>query len=204
MITIRPGVMSDADTMSRCELAAFADDPMIMWMFGAGAVDDDIYASGVHAFYHFWGVNALRTGVVDIAMNDANEFVGAALWMPPGVTDWDDERQRAFEAAVAPAAFDQGARAFAAVPVLDAHVPTEPHWYLGTISVLPPHQHGGVGGSLLRLGLARADETSSPVYLESTNPVNVSLYEHFGFAIREVYELVPGGPQITGMVRPPQ
>jgi ribosomal protein S18 acetylase RimI-like enzyme len=205
MVTIRPGVTADAHAMSMCELAAFADDPMIMWMFGAGIADDDKYEAGVHAFYHFWGVNALKAGVVDIAESDeSGALVAGALWMPPGVTDWDDERQQAFEKVVRATAFDRGERALTGVQALDAHLPPEQHWYLGTISVLPAHQHSGVGGALLRHGLARADGRSSSIYLESTNPRNVALYEHFGFAVREVYELVPGGPQVAGMLRPPQ
>ncbi len=86
--------------------------------------------------------------------------------------------------------------------MLDAHVPSEPHWYLGTISVDPGHHGNGVGGALLRHGLSRVDATSMPTYLEVTKPANISLYKHFGFDEREAFTIGSDSPPITGMLRP--
>jgi ribosomal protein S18 acetylase RimI-like enzyme len=202
MVTIRPGVASDADALTDCEVAAFTGDPMIEWMLGDGVVSPDVVARGSHAFYNFWTVNALNTGLVDIAADESGALLGGALWIEPGVTDWDETRQRAFAERMRESAYDQGAKTLPGVEVLDAHVPTEPHWYLGTISVVPSQHGNGVGGALLRHGLGRVDATSMPTYLEVTKPSNIGLYKHFGFNECETFTIGDGSPPITSMLRP--
>ena len=122
--------------------------------------------------------------------------------MEPGVTDWDESRQRAFSERMQEGAYDQGVKTLAGVEVLDAHVPPDAHWYLGTISVVPRQQGNGVGGALLRHGLSRVNATSMPTYLEVTEPANISLYKHFGFDERETFTIGCDSPPITGMLRP--
>ena len=51
---------------------------MIEWMFGDGTVGADVVARGSHAFYNFWTVNALNTGIVDIAVDDSGVPPSAA------------------------------------------------------------------------------------------------------------------------------
>ncbi|HEU4784866.1 MAG TPA: GNAT family N-acetyltransferase, partial [Ktedonobacterales bacterium] len=60
---------------------------------------------------------------------------------------------------------------------------SEPHWYLWILGVEPACQGKGIGGALLRAGLAQADTAQMPCYLETMNGENVPLYEHFGFVV---------------------
>jgi ribosomal protein S18 acetylase RimI-like enzyme len=59
-----------------------------------------------------------------------------------------------------------------------------PHLYLYNLAVDPKHQRKGWTSVLLNPMLAKADELRLPCYLESPER-NVSLYEHFGFEVKE-------------------
>src|SRR5205814_750721 len=48
----------------------------------------------------------------------------------------------------------------------------EPHRYLYFLGVDPPHQRKGLGGELLRPGLAQADRDGLPCYLETGKESN--------------------------------
>jgi ribosomal protein S18 acetylase RimI-like enzyme len=77
-----------------------------------------------------------------------------------------------------------------------------PHWYLWVLGVEPAHQGQGIGGRLLRAGLARADASHLPCYLETMNPNNVPLYQKFGFTITSEGNIPGSSVRMWGMVRP--
>lgn len=85
---------------------------------------------------------------------------------------------------------------------LSAYPRDEPHWYLAFIGVDPARQGSGVGAALLRSRLRRCDEEGLPAYLESSNPANVPLYEHFGFQVTGTLELPEEAPVLDTMWRP--
>jgi ribosomal protein S18 acetylase RimI-like enzyme len=78
------------------------------------------------------------------------------------------------------------------------------HWYLWAIAVEPGCQGIGVAARLLRPMLARSDREGMPVYLETHNLQNVTLYERYGFAVLEEGR-VPGStvPVFAMLRRPP-
>ena len=78
----------------------------------------------------------------------------------------------------------------------------EPHWYVHVLAVHPSQQGKGLGGALLELGLARADGQRLPVYLETSNPRNLTFYGHFGFEVLQEVD-TPGGPPLWTMLRQP-
>lgn len=61
--------------------------------------------------------------------------------------------------------------------------PIEPHWYLATLGVVPDARSRGVGSSLLRCLLGRADRDALPCYLETDRAENLAFYEAAGFAV---------------------
>lgn len=79
---------------------------------------------------------------------------------------------------------------------------TGPHWYLWVLGVEPACQGQGIGGSLLRAGLQRADASHLPCYLETMNPDNVTFYQKFGFTIASEGNLPGSSVRMWGMVRP--
>jgi ribosomal protein S18 acetylase RimI-like enzyme len=68
---------------------------------------------------------------------------------------------------------------------------TGPHWYLEFIGVEPALKGTGYASKLLRPMLERIDKEGLPCYLETQNPENIPLYEHFGFKVMEE-GVIPG------------
>ena len=127
----------------------------------------------------------------------------ASAWVPPGLRTFaDGYRQRVrplLEELLGPAA---------AGPVLDgferlaaAHPDEPPHFYLAVVGTCPEHRGQGIGARLLEHCLSRVDAERLPAYLESTNPLNVRLYERLGFVRRDDVALAARGLVVTSMWR---
>jgi ribosomal protein S18 acetylase RimI-like enzyme len=84
--------------------------------------------------------------------------------------------------------------------VLAAH-PPEPHVYIYVLGVHPDRKGTGLGGALLRYACGLADAGNVETHLETSNPINVPMYQHFGFEVREEIVL-PGVPPVWVMRRP--
>lgn len=108
----------------------------------------------------------------------AQDFAGAALWLPPGVHPDEAALQEIMKGSLA---LSLQADISAAFAEMAKHRPAEPHWYLPMIGVDPAHQGEGLGAALMAHALARCDRDGAPAYLESSNPRNRSLYQRFGF-----------------------
>ena len=81
--------------------------------------------------------------------------------------------------------------------------PPARHWYLNAIAARRGQRARGVGARLLEPFLARSDAEGVPIYLESSNPRNLTFYHRYGF---EDYaprvDLPESGPPIQPMSRP--
>jgi GNAT superfamily N-acetyltransferase len=167
---------------------AFAADPPSRWLYP----EDEDYLRHFPAFIRGLGGAALHEGTA-FATED---FSGTALWLAPGVSP-DEEALMRLVKTVEPS---KRANMGALIEEMRRYHTSDPHWYLPFIAVMPSHQGGGLGGMLLRRGLAEADAAELPAYLESTNPRNRLLYERHGFeAIGEIR--VGTCPPIVPMLR---
>jgi GNAT superfamily N-acetyltransferase len=82
------------------------------------------------------------------------------------------------------------------------HHPQDPHWHLAFLAVHPDHQHGGLGGALMRRTHEELDRAGVPAYLEATNQDNIRLYRRHGYADMEPFEmLLPDGTPFYRMWR---
>jgi len=126
------------------------------------------------------------------------DFCGAALWLPSGVHPNDEALRKVFRDTAKPEHLDD---LLATFEKMEQWHPDEPHWYLPLIGVDPNAQGNGLGGALMRCAVARCDQAGALAYLESSNPLNISLYERHGF---EVMGEIRGadGPPIFPMYRP--
>jgi ribosomal protein S18 acetylase RimI-like enzyme len=61
--------------------------------------------------------------------------------------------------------------------------PSNQHWHLGPVGVLPSHQGKGIGTKLLSLFCKEVDACLAPAYLETDTDKNVRFYERFGFQV---------------------
>jgi ribosomal protein S18 acetylase RimI-like enzyme len=122
----------------------------------------------------------------------------ASVWHPPGAEPDPAALIELFREALEPAELEKRLPFFAAIGA--AH-PKEPHWYLPMIAVDPVRQGKGYGSALLRHALDRVDGDALPAYLESSNAVNIPLYERFGFEVTG--EIQAGeSPTMWSMWRP--
>jgi ribosomal protein S18 acetylase RimI-like enzyme len=178
---------------------AFRDDPMWSWVLpGPDAADREARLK------RFFDAVLGRAFAPHRLLFTAGDFAGAAVWAPPphhwriGLLD---------EARLAPpvlAAFGVGGSARLVklqVATARRHL-KEPHYYLFVIGADPAMQGRGVGASLLEPMLARCDAEKMPVYLESSNPANLSFYRRHGFEALE--ELRVGTAELTTMRRAPR
>ncbi|TVR17999.1 MAG: GNAT family N-acetyltransferase [Nitriliruptor sp.] len=137
-------------------------------------------------------------GTVDVA--EGNEAV--AVWDPP-TSEVDQAEVEAgwiahFQTYCDPARLGD---IFAWSEQFGSFHPTEPHWYLGGIGVLPEHQGRGHGSVLLRVGLERCDRDGLPAYLEASNSRNRPLYERHGFEVIGEIQAADS-PSVWPMLRP--
>ena len=130
----------------------------------------------------------------------------AAVWFPPGHTHLSPLRMLRVGMAAMPfkAGINGTMRFFKAMPITEAfHKAVDvPHWYLLAIGTRPEVQGTGLGGALVELGTAQADEAGIPCYLETGTESNVAFYRKRGFEVTGETEVY--GFTLYGMVRQPQ
>ncbi len=107
-------------------------------------------------------------------------FMGAALWLRPGVEPDGESLDELMQRAVpeedqenVSEFFDQMAR----------YHPHEPLWYLPMIGIDPARQGMGLGSALLAHALAGVDREAKPAYLEATTERSRDLYARHGFEV---------------------
>lgn len=190
---VRQALRSDVGTVARVLAEAFDADPVMRFIVPAPR-----YRKRLTALFVFETLLSPRGSWVDVV---DGEIAGAALWGLPGAGPpgfWQTLRYSRHLLRAFGTGLPKAMRAFRTIE--DAHPSGPPHWYLQTLGAALPGR--GVGGALLRDGLARADAQGVPAYLESSAAGNVPIYERFGF--RPTRDIVlPGGPTLTAMWREP-
>lgn len=193
-VEVRRAAPDDLDEVAHVLATAFATDPMMTFMVPAERHHDRLVRL-------FAMEAALAPDHVWVAVDDA-QLTGAAIWEPPGA--------RRPGVLALPRIFSDlvyvfGTSLLAAgrsFRVISRARPARPHhWYLQTLGALHPGR--GIGTALLRNGLARADAARLPVFLESSSPANVPLYQRHGFHQIGQTILPGGGPTLVPMWRGP-
>ncbi len=192
--TPKTAMIDDAPMVSGVLARAFGDDPMMRWFFP----DDASREAGLGRY--FTTLFARQYGLHGVCeRTDA----AAAFWVAPEGQDKavpDAETVQELQEILG----DRAGLFRAAVEAAAEHAPQEPHWYLAVIGADPAARGQGHGSALLRSGLAQADAAGMPVYLESSKPDNLPVYEHFGFVVLGEASLPGGGPTLWAMRRAPR
>lgn len=170
---------------------AFAADPVMRWVFANAQNCLRAFPDFANAF----GGEAIEQGTAYIA----DEFKGAAFWLPPGVES-DVEGMGAMIAEYADESALVDAEGFME-QMAHFHPDDANCWYLPIIGVDCAHQGQGIGAALMKHALKHIDSQGGSAYLESSNPRNVSLYQRHGF---ETMGVIQHGksPAMTPMFRP--
>ena len=191
---MREALPAELDSLAPLLARAFERDPVYRWIIPDDArwrrVAPGLFRELLRLF--------AATGIV---LTDG-ATAGAALWNPP------EPRRRSLRESAA-FALALCIRLRAATPrlarvggMLAGLHPREPHWYLGVIGVDADQRRRGVGASLMAPVLARCDDEHLPAYLETAVEANLAFYGKRGFAVVGD-AVVPGGPRIWAMRRPP-
>lgn len=195
-MNVRPLRPEEIDRVGLALARSFENDDLFMWMFGRHALRalHRSFKSQIRAQY-------MPSGIVETV----DDLSGVALWSAPGRGVGPTPRQmlRMFPGHLHFVRPDRAVKALRGFAAMDSHHPDEPHIHLAILGVDPTHQRSGVGSSLVRSGLARADEADLPVYLDTSVAENVPYYRRFGFDVIAEFDFPLSGPHAWGMLRRP-
>lgn len=191
-IPIKTATATEQEQIIATIILAFATDPMARWSFAEPSAylkhfPDFVRAMGGKAFAH------------DTAYY-ADDFSGAALWLPPDVHPPQEELMALAQSAT-PAHLQE--EVFAVFEQMGRYHPTEPHWYLPMIGVDPTRQGSGYGSALMAHAVIQCDRSNQLAYLESSNPRNIPLYQRYGFEVLGTIQ-VGSSPPLSPMLRKPK
>jgi GNAT superfamily N-acetyltransferase len=173
--------MTPTETAVRVLTAAFADDPLARWLLPGDLPAEIVFGPLV--------ADSAAHGELTVAPDGT----AAAVWLPRPAEPAGD-RQPIPDALAHLRTF---------LELAEARHPTGPvHLYLVLLGVLPDAQGRGLGGTLLRERLGRADADGVPAYLEATSPRSRALYERHGFRESGDPIHLPDGPTLWPMWRP--
>lgn len=177
-------------------VTAFAADPLLRWILPSA---DNYLIHSAAVFDKFGGI-AFDAGTA----YQIGDFAGVALWVPPSHAQHTDDEDSEFSELLAQLiAPDRLEEVSSVLAQMQGYHPQDDCWYLPLIGVDPGHQGRGFGAQLMKHALACCDEAGLPAYLESSNPVNISLYQRFGFEVMGRIE-TNTSPPVHPMLRPRQ
>lgn len=189
---------ADLPAVTRVLADAFADDPVMQWLF-APAPDPD---AGRRSLFEIFVSDYFWLGHLHVVAGTGG-IAGAALWSPPDRDVLQGDRVQDLVDALGPHLGDQLGPRLGELARAHEHRPPEPHLYLGILGVDPGLQSRGVGAALLAPTLADCDRTGLRAHLESSNERNIPFYQRHGFAVVDAYRCGGDGPTMTIMTRPP-
>ncbi|MGA9279114.1 GNAT family N-acetyltransferase [Ilumatobacter sp.] len=179
---IRRATRADLRQLCITAMRAFAEDPVMRWL----NPDDEAYFAP--------GGEVLRVPMarwIEIGEVWCTDDVSAlAVWLPPGRPEPDVEP----DPPSTPPSPELLARFEIIGPLLAAHTPEEPHWYLQLLATHPDWQRQGLGLSLMQAMFERADREGLACHLETETLDNVAYYRRHGFAVHGEFD-VPTGDQ---------
>lgn len=181
MFTIRPAHSGDVDAALAVLGDAFAQDPLMLFLFKESPAGPR--AGAVGFFSILLRARIALNAPAYILLQDG-KVLGAAMGYDTSRPEWPPElaeEMQAFETDTP----GFSARVAAYADLCDAYEPGNSHYYLGVIGVHPTLQGKGAGKALLEAFSmpSRADPLSNGVYLDTTNPGSLQFYYSQGFEL---------------------
>jgi GNAT superfamily N-acetyltransferase len=193
--SIRRATVADTATVAATVAAAFFDDPVTRWILP----DLDRRRQVATAMFRLYVEPYVAVGETYLTAGAH----GAAVWLPPGAQLMTAQQEEVFGEALAEILGPDADRCFQLAEVFATHHPDEPLYYCQFLATVPAVQGQGIGSTLLRDMLVRADREAMPAYHEATSPRNRALYERHGYVTTGVFTLPDDGPPLWTMWREP-
>ena len=191
-IRIRTAKADDLPLIADLMDMSFRDDPTVVYYYRDAWHLFDVEH---RKYITLCAAPALATGTVHLTQ----EGDGVAIWYAPGVAIPD----AACAAYCAELAFPDRMEALSTLfNACDAYRPSAPHWSMELSAVAPDAQNRGVGSALMNHGLREAKAAGVPVFIVSSNPMNLPFYQRLGFDLCAKVCL-PDMPPLFPMVRCP-
>ena len=171
---------------------AFGEDPVTKWISPNPEYPRWCWPVVLSLFWPYLEVSVTENGL------------GAALWVPPGVELnakpslamlWDSWRRFGIGSLL---------RLIRLMRMMEKNHPKDNHYYLLAIGVRSGSRGQGIGSALLESVLHKCDQEKVGVYVESSNSLNLPLYQRNGFEVRSEIALPRNGPSLFLMYREPQ
>jgi GNAT superfamily N-acetyltransferase len=187
---------ADAAAVSDTFARAFYDDPTWSWAFA----DPERRLEQQRAWWGMFVGSAIPHGWVWMS-----EGCGAAaLWIPPGKPELNDEDEARSEGLLRELIGDRADEVLELQAEFEANHPSEPHYYLSLLGTHPDRRGRGEGMGLLAENLERIDAEGAAAYLESSNRDNDRRYERLGFKLVGEFTGPRGEPVVGRMWRDPR
>lgn len=192
---LRPATAADVDLIADIMADGFYDDPPMTWCF-----------NGPEAIYPIMQLFASRTYLPHGFGSISEDGNGATMWLPPNAhTPFDlISMVRVSVILLRKGGFKAIIRSLKFANFMEANHPHEPHYYLFAIATTQAARGKGVGGALLKEGIARADADGIGCYLENSKEQNLGFYQAHGFEVLEQVHPVEGSPPLWRMWRAPK
>jgi GNAT superfamily N-acetyltransferase len=186
----------DVPRIAKALARAFADDPVMSWVFRRESERLDRLEAAFALFLR-------RIWLREDECYGMERLFGAALWLPPGKWHLGPVEQLRLLPSMIAVNGRNLPRLMRVLRMIEKKHPKDPHYYLAVLGVEPEVQGRGFGSALMRPVLDRCDRERVPGYLESSKRRNVVLYERHGFQVVEELRLPDEGPPIWRMWREP-
>jgi GNAT superfamily N-acetyltransferase len=194
--TVRKARADEAPRLAAALGLAFEDDPAATWI-----VPDDAQRRTLleRAFLLFLE----RIWLEQEECYTTQSGAGAAVWELPGQWKLGLGLQLRLLPRLALTYRRFTPRLVRAIDALESDHPSQEHYYLPFVGVIPDWQGRGIGAALIKPVLDRCDRERLPAYLEASAPRNRALYERHGFEVTEEFRLGKGSPPLWRMWRAP-
>jgi GNAT superfamily N-acetyltransferase len=200
MATVRPADAGEVPALSVALAQAFVDEPLVKWLLPQRtrriARRELLFTLELQTYV------LAQDGLAFTADDGRGGLVGGCLVLPPDQWRMPDAADGRTAMRWVRALGVQLPRASRTMRALEAHHPTEAHYYIRSVGIRPGLQGQGLGSALMRPTLERCDHEGVPAYLEASSERSAVLYERLGFVHMGVLELPDGGPPLWPMRRP--
>ncbi|KAF7169062.1 hypothetical protein CNMCM5623_001894 [Aspergillus felis] len=189
-ISLHPAVPTDALTLAKLHNAAFADDDLLVTMYGPLTQDDPPFANDLEKIIR----DDPHAQIIKAIDDESGEVVGWSLWnFYPDAEAHAKADEEARKRSSTPPATSLCPQVYSDYQNFKARIRAK--WIGGKAAAIlqvlvvhPDYQGRGIGTKLLKVGVEEVRRLRLPAWLEAS-PAGCSVYRRCGFRDAELMEL---------------